>query len=503
MVYALSASYRSGTFDGGLHAVFRSSSGGNAGTWNARVRNTDPESLSTMLLSNALGRYFQDPCNFGDSFFYNLGWYTCVIAVDPLDPDIVWAGGVDLYRSDNGGRDWGLAAYYWGGGPTGIHADQHAITFHPGFDGTGNQTVLVANDGGVYQSTNARAAVSSSDPSAICDPDLTSTHWTALNHHLGITQFYHGAPFAHGTRYLGGTQDNGTIMGSDSDGSDSWWPVLGSDGGYVAIDPSNEDIIYAEAQGFNFHKSTDGGQTFEPARDGVDDSFLFITPFVLDSNEPRRLWTGGRRLWRTDDRAVSWQVCSVSLPGSERISALSVAPGDSNRVIAGSNGGRILCSTQALTAEGSSDWQETQPRPGYVSWLAHDPSDIEVVYATYAGFGGTHVWRSSDGGATWSGLDGTGTGRLPDIPVHCIVVDPSHSSRLFLGTDLGVFTSVDQGRTWAVEVTGFANAVTESLALTTDENGNTLLFAFTHGRGAWRVELIPSLPARRPGGRYQ
>ncbi|MBD3854334.1 MAG: hypothetical protein IFJ96_06090 [Acidobacteria bacterium] len=86
--------------------------------------------------------------------------------------------------------------------------------------------------------------------------------------------------------------------------------------------------------------------------------------------------------------------------------------------------------------------------------------------------------------------------------MHSIVIDPANQGRLFLGTDLGVMTSNNDGRTWAVENTGFANAVTEWLALGNDEEGNPLLFAFTHGRGAWRVGLNPAKSnPRKPTGR--
>ena len=127
---------------------------------------------------------------------------------------------------------------------------------------------------------------------------------------------------------------------------------------------------------------------------------------------------------------------------------------------------------------------------------------MEHAEIKIAGFGGQHVWRSDDGAVTWESIDGTGTTAIPDIPVHSIVVDPAQPGRLFLGTDLGVMTSVNGGRTWSVENTGFANAVTEWLALGTDDEGEPLLFAFTHGRGAWRVALnqLPSEP-RRPSGR--
>ena len=131
-------------------------------------------------------------------------------------------------------------------------------------------------------------------------------------------------------------------------------------------------------------------------------------------------------------------------------------------------------------------WQSSKPRDGWVSWIAFDPFDAAVVYATYAGFGGTHLWKSTDGGATWSPLGSD----LPDIPVHSIAVDPARRERLYLGTDLGVFVSLDGGAHWRVENTGFAAVVTETVVIGQGARGPAV-YAFTHGRGAWRAELSP------------
>ena len=121
--------------------------------------------------------------------------------------------------------------------------------------------------------------------------------------------------------------------------------------------------------------------------------------------------------------------------------------------------------------------------------MAFEPTNRSTIYATYGNFGGAHVYRSLDGGATWENIDGSGSGALPDIPAHCIVVDADDPGRLYLGTDLGVFVSLDGGRRWLVEETGFGPAVTEWLAVWRDASGRKRLFAFTHGRGAWRVDL--------------
>ncbi|MCP4655555.1 MAG: hypothetical protein GY856_09070, partial [bacterium] len=294
-------------------------------------------------------------------------------------------------------------------------------------------------------------------------------------------------------RYFGGTQDNGVILGSDEDGVDGWSIILGGDGGYSAVDPENPNILYTETQWVDIHKSTDGGRSFTPATTGITEpwsNFLFITPLTMDPSNARRLWTGGGSLWRTTNGAASWTQASAPLSTTAQVSAIAVAPSDPDRVVVGLSDGTIHRSDQALHTGASSEWPASRARAGgWVSYLAFDPDDADVVYATYTTFGGKHVFTSTDGGASWQQIDGNGPRRLPNIPVHSIVVDPTDPRRLYVGTDLGVFVSTTGGRRWAVESTGFAHAVTESLAIVTRPNGRAWLFAFTHGRGAWRVEL--------------
>src|SRR5262249_33178437 len=154
-MYALPAEIPTAPFVHGLHAVFRSADGG--GTWVKRVDNTSPTTLNTLLLSNTV---FGAGCVAPGPQFLNQGWYDNVIAVDPVDPNRVWAGGIDLFRSDDGGANWGLASYLWANpaAPTYAHADQHAIVFHPGYNGTTNKQMLVGNDGGLFVTSDARAA---------------------------------------------------------------------------------------------------------------------------------------------------------------------------------------------------------------------------------------------------------------------------------------------------------------------------------------------------------
>jgi photosystem II stability/assembly factor-like uncharacterized protein len=516
VIYALSASNQwesDRNFVQSMDAVYRSTAGGSPGTWRVRVDSNDSGQINTLILTNPVATSYVD-CGWVDGGFAEydvwvpMGWYCNTIAVDPVDPDVVWAGGVDLFRSDDGGQNWGLASYWWAASQPSnlswVHADQHAVVFHPDYDGVNVRTMFTASDGGIFRTNSPNQRIGQDD-AAICDPSRSAVVFQNLNNGFGITQFYHGAPYPGGDSYLGGTQDNGTLLGSDGWGSDGWRHINGGDGGYVAINPTNPQILYVESQWFGFRKSTDGGVTFEDRLEGIAEdyrNFLFITPFVMDPNNSSRLWTGGRRLWRTDNGANSWTAASSVNLGSGQVSAIAVAPGNSDFVVAGTTDGFIYRNDAALASTSTTIWQSSRPRAGFVTSLAFDPSTPGLVYATFAEFGGPHVWRSYDGAITWESIDGTGSTAIPDIPVHSIVVDPSNPGRLFLGTDLGVMTSTNGGRTWSVENTGFANAVTEWLALGSDDQEKPLLFAFTHGRGAWRVALnpLPSEP-RRPTGR--
>ena len=154
------------------------------------------------------------------------------------------------------------------------------------------------------------------------------------------------------------------------------------------------------------------------------------------------------------------------------MSAIAVAPRDSNLVVAGTHKGHVVIVTPRARRNRGDGLGLDTVRAAGGSRLWHSIRKAPTtIYATYGNFGGAHVFRSADGGATWQSLDGAGETALPDIPVHSIVVDPDDRSRLYLGTDVGVFVSVDGGQRWLVEETGFGPVVTEWLSLIRDTSG--------------------------------
>jgi photosystem II stability/assembly factor-like uncharacterized protein len=496
VIYALASFYHlpaAHDKDFAMRAVYRSLENGAAGTWEARVEYTDANPLNTVQLTNPVFAFLGD-CGFGEENLpiFNQGWYDNQIAVDPLNENIVWTAGIDLMRSDDGGKTWGVGSYWWfsDGDPNYAHADNHAITFHPKYNGAGNRQMFVASDGGVFRTNDARAAVGTTIASVCGNTVPNQIRWTSLNNGYQVTQFYHGAVYPDGASYFGGTQDNGTLRGTLG-GGQNWVSISGGDGGYVAVDRVDTNVLYSEFTGKSLQRSNDGGVNWVDISAGVaeaDGNFQFIHPYAMDPTNSRRLWYGGARAWRSDDRGTTWTLASNFF--ASRIASWAVAPSDPNRVYVGvqnlgtTTSGRIFTTNVATTANAATVWPSAQPRQGYVSSIAVDPVNALIAYATYSTFNTAtqqgHVFKTVNGGVSWTRIDST----LPDMPVHSVVVHPSRPDTLYIGTDLGVFVTIDGGANWMRENTGFANVVTEHL-----EVNNGRVFAFTHGRSVWSVEL--------------
>ena len=495
-IYALSAGNLSaGTWNASLLGVWRSTANGDPDTWEARVTNADAEPLNTSLLSNNQSFFF-NVCFNGARNVLGQGWIHNAIAVDPQDPERVFVGGIDVYRSDDGGKNWGLASFWQAAdGLNGAHADVLGLVFPPDYDGESRPFLYAATDGGVYITDNARAELATG-PRAACQPYQNRVRWRPLHGGMQTTQFYSGAVLPGGGAFFGGKQDNGTMRGSLANLRD-WLRLSGGDGSAVAVDPRNANVVFASTQGFGLLRSVNGGQSFTAATRGTltTDTFSFIAPLAIDAVNPDRLYAGGRYFYRTDDQATQWMRISNRLlePLEGTVSAIAVAPSDGTRVLMATSSGFIFRTGNAVEANAETVWEGVRPRPGFVPALAFDPTNADVAYAVYSQFKTTvdqsHVYRTRDGGRTWEGIDGAGDTSVPDVPVLAVMVDPQDTSRIYLGTDLGVFVSVDGGTSWSRDQSPFAAVPTEALQIERG-GGASYLYAFTFGRGVWRT-LLP------------
>ncbi len=380
-------------------------------------------------------------------------WYDMALAVHPENPEIVYFGGVYLFRSMNGGLSFtGIT------GPPWTHVDQHVITTDP----RRPDMVLVGNDGGVYRSMDMGGA------------------WESLNTNLELTQFYQGVSIdPHGPWGLaGGTQDNGTLRAAV--GERDWRFTWGGDGGYTAIDPVRPELWLENQWGGDYSGPRRIVGSGSPVRraNGIDlnDRALFIPPLVMDPFDPSILYFGTERLYRTGNRGAHWTVVGDAFAG-ELISAVAPALSDSAVVYVGTWGAVYA------TTDGGATWASGEPLPDRrVTDLAVHPRDPARAWAVVSGFGTGHVFVTDDFGASWRDM----TGNLPDHPVNAILLDPDNPEQLFVGTDLSVFASPAPGR-W--ERFGEGMPMVAVFDLATEPNAG-MLVAATHGRGAF------SLPVR-------
>lgn len=497
IIYALIASngLDSDEWRNSLLGVWRSTANGAADTWEARVTNQDPVAVNTGLLSTNSGFYSHLCSANGQRSIGGQGWIHNAIAVDPQDPDRVYTAGIDIYRSDDGGRNWGIASFWQAAdGPNGAHADVLGLVYPPDFDGASKPHLYAVTDGGVYLTQNSRAATATGDRAG-CTPYANVVNWRPLHGGYQSTQFYSGAVLPGGGAYFGGKQDNGTMRGTPAGGNE-WVRLRGGDGAAVAFDPRDPNTLFVSVQNFGLARSRNGGRTLTQTLRGINEpsgNFAFIAPLAMDRTNPDRLYAGARIFYRTDDQADSWKPVSTQLPTAQGyVSAIAGSPVDPSRVIFATNQGYLFWSRNALDANSTTTWDFARPRPGYVPAVTFDPVNPDVAYAVYSQFntaaGQNHVYRTADGGATWTGVDGSGDSGIPDIPVLAVTVDPLDSNRVYLGTDLGVFVSTDGASTWARDLNPFASVPTEALVIERGA-GVTQLYAFTFGRGVWRTTL--------------
>lgn len=416
-------------------------------------------------------------------------WYYNGFWVDPTDENVMVVGAFHVWRSTDGGRSVTQITngYIMTTDP---HLDVHHVVADPGYDGSTNRRVYVATDGGLHVADDILAA-------------RPGGGWRDIDATQRSTQFYGVDMDGMGDTIVGGTQDNGTqrlLQGATTSNM-----TFGGDGGRVEIDPSDPRYVYGEYVTLQVFRSTNSGRSARFFYSGISDASSraanFVAPLCLDPNDPRRLYGGGRSLWRTNDArasSVSWN--AIKAPVGSYVSAITVAQGDADLVLVAHNDGRLYRTTNATASAPSwtalDDNASVDPLPDrYVSCVAVDPLDHRVAWATFGGFTPDNVWTTRDGGASWAPLGGAAPFRLPDAPVNWIVRHPDHADVLYVATEVGIFASDDGGAHWSATNDGPANVVVEQLRFA---HGSRDLVAATLGRGLWTTDV--RFPAATPFG---
>ena len=393
-------------------------------------------------------------------------WYDNAVGVDPDNPNLMYAAGVSAYKSTNGGASWASSS-------SGVHVDHHYVHTPAG------GTVFLANDGGIYFSSN-----SGSNWSEWSFPNMDTTQY------YGICRRADDDTWA-----FGGTQDNGSHR-RNADGS--WSNVLGGDGGMCMAGPLGSGIIIGEHQNHNMRRSSNNGSNWGSANGGIGgtDPRSWVGIMTVDPIDRNNMWTGTNRIYRSMDAlATSW----VSVAGPQYLSlsvtALEVAPSDSNVVYAGYQGGGLFRTTNALdaTVSWTSIRDAVNMSTSSIRRIRVHPDDPDTAYAVFSGFGSERIWKTVNGGTSWV----VQTGDLTNVPINDILIDADSAGTLIVATDLGVYRSDNDGVNWY----GFSNGLPHAAGIMFTYNRDSgKLRLGTHGRSMWDWQPAAASPTPVPNG---
>ncbi len=385
------------------------------------------------------------------------------------------------------------------------HVDDHAMAFHP----TDPNFILVGNDGGVYETRD----------------DMEK--WRYMSN-MPITQFYKIAvddsePFYY---VYGGTQDNSSQGGPSRTNkahgikNNDWFLILDWDGHQPATEPGNPDIVYGQRQEGNlarYHRKTNEYVSIQPQASPGEpgERYNWDAPILVSAHDPKRIYHASQRIWRSDDRGNSWRTISGDLTKNENrmhmpvmdrtwsvdsgfdllamsnfntIANIAESPLDENIMYAGTDDGLIQ-----VTADGGQNWQRYElddikgiPATAYINDIRADLFDKDTVYAAldnhkYGDYR-PYLIKSTNRGKSWQSI----AANLPDKHlVWRIVQDHVNKNLLFVGTEFGLFFTVDGGKAW-VELTGDVPTISfRDVKIQRREND---LVGGTFGRGIYILD---------------
>lgn len=387
------------------------------------------------------------------------GWYDLCIAADPNDADKVFIGGVNTWKSSDGGTTWTTANMWTGGstynlnGTPVVHADKHFLAFQ-----NGTSKLYECNDGGIYVTNDG-------------------TQWTDLSNGLVISQLYRlGVSQLIEGDLIAGLQDNGTKNRT----SNVWNDVIGGDGMECIIDQDNSNIQYGSLQYGTVYKTMNNWSSKSEITSDIDEQGAWVTPYVLDPNNSSTLYIGFDEVYKSVDRGGSWTKLS-SFEGNDLIN-LAVAPSNSDCIYTGTN--RIIY----RSTDGGSNWTNiTSNLPVsnfYINNISVSQTDPDLVWVACGQFNSHGVYQTSDGGSTWVNI----SSGLPEIPINSIIQNKQNTEQqeLYVGTDLGVYIKFDAVN-WTLFSSGLPNVVVSEIEIRyNDDPSKSVLYAATYGRGIWK-----------------
>jgi hypothetical protein len=432
--------------DSGLQGVYKST---DSGTTFAQRADSDPNYLNwdTSATSELGGQ----------------GWYDLRIEADPTNSDIVYIGGVNVWKSTNSGTSFALAGHWYGGGGAPyVHADIHALHFV-----AGTNRLLVGCDGGVFTTTNG------------------GPNFSDISSNLAIGQLYKlSVAGTNSNIVISGWQDNGTNLKNGSTHS----RPLGGDGMDCQINPTNASVMYGAIYYGSISKSTNGGASWSnivgSGGTNEDEDGAWVTPYVLGPN-PNHLFVGKSVVFKSTDAGVNF-TASAAFGGPDDCNDLAIAPSNAN-ILYASKGSNLFKSTN-----NAASFTAVSGMPGhYITDIAIHPTDPNQVWVSFSNYtAGVKVYFSANGGITWVNVSGS----LPNLPANALACQPGANNGIYVGMDAGVYYKDDVLGNFVPYLNSLPNVEITELDI---NPGTSTITAATYGRGLWRAPLyaLPNLDA--------
>jgi photosystem II stability/assembly factor-like uncharacterized protein len=431
-------------------------------------------------------------------------FYFARMTVDPTNADRVFKDDGNLILSEDGGKSFSVV-----GGFEGMHGDIHDVWVNP----RNPKHVVSGDDGGLWQSH-----------------DGGNRWWKGEN--LPISQFYHVSlddqdPY----KVYGGLQDNSSWVGDSAYPggitNSRWENMYGGDGFWMFSDPADPDYLYAEYQGgtlARINRYTHEARAIQPtARAGEKLRFNWNTPLHLSPHEKGTLYIGSQFLFRTRDHGQTWDRISPDLttndPSKQQqeksggvtvdnsaaemhttIYSISESPKAAGTIWVGTDDGNVQ-----LTRDGGQNWsnvgaslhkgKDALPKASWVSWVEASRHDAATAYATFDrhtfGDFAPYLYVTRDHGKTWQPIVTASNPKGVRGYAHVIKEDTEQPGLLFLGTEFGLWVSIDGGANWAeFKSEKFPAVAVRDLAVHPRDHD---LVLGTHGRGIWIVDDITPL----------
>src|SRR5436305_1589047 len=432
-------------------------------------------------------------------------FYFANLIVDPKNPDRVFKTDGPLILSEDAGKSFSVVGGFQGG-----HGDMHDVWIDP----TNTQTVVAGDDGGIWYSYNSG-----------------SKWWKGEN--LPVSQFYHVSlddkdPF----QVYGGLQDNSSWVGqSQYPGgitNAQWENMFGGDGFWMFSDPADPDYLYAEAQGGSVgrvNRHTHEARDIQPKPNYKEKlRWNWNTPIALSPTEKGTIYIGAQFLFRSRDHGQTWDRISPDLTTNDpekqkqeqsggvtidnsaaemhtTIYSISESPKNKALIWVGTDDGNLQ-----VTRDGGKTWTDVVgnvpglPKNSWVNWVQASNFDAATAYAAFDrhtfGDMAPYVFRTTDYGKTWAPLVSAQDAKGILGYAHVIKEDLIKSDLPFLGTEFGLWVSIDGGKNWAqFKGNHFPAVAVRDLAI--HPRDNDLVLA-THGRGIWIIDDITPLRALTP-----